>query len=415
MKPGVDVAELMRRALASDRNVAFGKEGSSRYLYRPHQLLVDGAYETDVADLLRREGARRNRYHSREGRFLERLGIHQMRLVEGGDAADSLDRLRGRGLADRAPAEAVTLNHVLGAAPVYKFGPGAVPTDGGPGPVDTEPTTLGGTGKGVRIAILDTGFVASSVQLHPLLAQGYADDGDDADALYDEATGTIHSVLGGHGTFIAGVIRQLAPDTQLDPEVTLDDIGLVDETELALDLLRTRPADIVNLSLAGPSEGDRPPQALARALRELGERSQAVYVAAAGNDYDEKNPHQKMWPAAFGGLRGYDHVVGVAAVDRQGDAAEFTNRGPWVRACAYGVKERSTYVTGTLTLPSGSETFGGAATAIWSGTSFAAPRVAAVLAATMTASDPPLTPRQALDQMLASAPAGPTDLGRLVG
>lgn len=415
MPEPIDAGEIMRRAIAGRTDVAFDAGG--RYLYRPHQFLVEREHEPDVADLLRGVGALRHRGRSREGRYLERLGVHRYRLVEEGDASTCMARMCDSGLQDRAPAEAVRLNHVLGGAPIWKFGPADIQRPGDPGPVGTEPIAGGGTGTGVRIAILDTGFVAASAATHPLLSRDYADDGDDADTLYDAATGTIRSVFGGHGTFIAGIIRKLAPDTELNPEVTLDDAGLVDDLELATDLLRTRTAHIVNLSLAAPTDGDRPPPALARALRELGQRTETVYVAAAGNDYLDvasTQPHQKMWPAAFGTMPGYEHVVGVAAVDRDGQAADFTNRGPWVRACAYGKDERSTYVEGTLSLPSGEVRFPDA-TAIWSGTSFAAPRVAAVVAAAMTASDSPLSPRAALAQVLASAPAGPADCGQLVG
>lgn len=410
-----DVGELLRRAIANRNDVALDEGG--RYLYRPHQFLVDREHEADVVDLLRGVGAFRRRRNSREGRYLEKLGVHCYRMVADGDAATGMARMHDGGLQDRVPAEAVRLNHVLGGAPVWRFGPGDEPTEGGPEPVDTEPNRFGGTGKGVRVAILDTGFVAASAAAHPLLSRDYVDDGDDVDALYDPVNKRILSIFGGHGTFIAGIIRKVAPDTQLDPEVTLDDAGLVDDLELATDLLRTRGAHIVNLSLAAPTEGDRPPPALARALRELGQRTETVYVAAAGNDYREvhdTNPHQKMWPAAFGAMPGYEHVVGVAAVDRDGQPAGFSNRGPWVRACAYGVRERSTYVEGELSLPSGPVTFADP-TAYWSGTSFAAPRVAAAIAAAMTGSTSGLTARGALDQVLASAPPGPPDCGQLVG
>lgn len=404
-------------AITRDGRVAVWTEGPDRYLYRPNHLLVDARYDKDLADILTGEGARRSKGHCRESRLLERLGIRRWTMVGSTrDARESLAPIREKA-ADRAPRTAVTLSHVLGGAPVMKFGPGDLPTDGGAGPVQVEPSKRPGTGKGVRVAILDTGFVKASTSKHPLLSHGYTDDGDDVDDLYDETTRTIRSVFGGHGTFIAGIIRQQAPDTELDPEVTLDDVGLVDDVELALDLLRARPAHIVNLSLAGPSENQEPPKALALALKHLGERSDAVVVAAAGNDFLDAEgagvPHQKMWPAAFAEMKGYEHVVGVGAVDRERAPAIWSNRGPWLRACAYGVQERSTYVEGELALPAGPVRFGPAATATWSGTSFAAPRVAGVIAATMT-SDRGLSARDALAEVLANASPGPTDFGTFI-
>lgn len=404
-------------AITSDGRVAVWMNGPDRYLYRPNSLLVDARYDKDIEDILTGEGARRSKGHCRESRLLERLGIRRWTVVGSThDARESLGPIREKA-ADRAPRTAVMLSHVLAGAPVMKFGPGDLPTDGGAGPVQVESSKRPGTGTGVRIAILDTGFVKASTSTHALLSRDYTDDGDDRDDFYDETTRKIRSVFGGHGTFIAGIIRQQAPDTALDPEVTLDDVGLVDDVELALDLLRARPAHIVNLSLAGPSENQEPPMALASALRHLGERSDTVVVAAAGNDFVDAEeagvPHQRMWPAAFSEMEGYEHVVGVGAVDRERAPAIWSNRGPWLRACAYGVQVRSTYVEGELATPTGPVQFGPDATATWSGTSFATPRVAGIIAATMT-SDPGLSAREALAEVLADGSPGPTDFGTFI-
>lgn len=416
--PRATVASALLEAISRNGRVTWRTTGDDRYLYRPDECLVDTAFERELSGILREEGARRTRCHSREARLLEKLGIRRWRMVDGRDAKDVIDRVRARGGKDTPPA-AVALTHVFAGAPIFRFGPGDLPRDDGPAPVEAEPSTKRGTGKGVQISILDTGFVQASTSLHPLLAQGYGDDGDDRDTLYDDATNPplILSVLGGHGTFIAGIIRQQAPDTELDPEVTLDDVGLIDDVELALDLLRTRSAHIVNLSLAGPTENDTPPPALHAALTHLKDNSDAVFVAAAGNDYEGAaeagSPDQKMWPAAFGGMEGFEHVVGVAAVQRDGEPASFTNRGPWVKACAYGVDERSTYLQGDMTGPAGVLSFPDG-TAKWSGTSFAAPRVAGIIAATMTARDPSMSAREALDEILQHASDGPSNCGRFV-
>lgn len=414
-----DVADVVWDAIAKDPRVAWHGSGADGYLYRPDQLLVDIAFEADLAEGLVRVGARRKRCHSREGRILERLGLRQYRLMGRTDAKEALDKVRESVAGNEQAAAAVTLTHIFAGAPVFKFGPGDLPSDGGAVRIEPERSNRQGTGKGVRVSILDTGFVASSIKRHPLLAQGYADDGDDADTFVDDTHHQIRSVFGGHGTFIAGIVRQLAPDTELNPEVTLDR-GLVDDVELALDLLRERSAHIVNLSLGGPSEDDRPPQALAKAFDELRRTSDAVFVAAAGNDYvqavEAKVPERPMWPAAFGGMKGFEHVVGVAAVHDSGrgiEPAEFSNRGPWVRACAYGVDRLSTYVEGTLPVPPGVIPFPNA-TARWSGTSFSTPRVVGIIAATMTACDPPLSPRDALAEVLGNAAPGPAGCGVFV-
>lgn len=412
-------AHAIWEAIERDPMVAWRSSGKDRYVYRPRQLLIDGAYEDQLAPQLRKEGARRTRLCGTEGKQLEKLGLQQWTLVSrGNQAPEAVDNLRRSltGVSRRERLLAVTLNHVLGGAQAFRFGPGDLPEDGGPGEVVPKVSKGRGNGKGVQVAILDTGFVPSSTA-HPLLDHDYEDDGNDLDKLYDEANGEILSVFGGHGTFIAGIIRQQAPEAELNPEAALDDLDLVDDLELAQDLLRVGPADIVNLSLAGPTKDQLPPPALAIALRYLRENSPTVFVAAAGNDYlsaeEAGQPQQMMWPAAFGAIRGYDHVVGVAAVRRDCKPSDFSNRGPWVKACSFGVKERSTYVKGKMGTPAGVVAFPDA-TATWSGTSFAAPRVVGAIAATMTASDPPLSPRAALAKLLKAAPAGPSGFGKFI-
>lgn len=413
-------ADAVWAAIEYDPRVAWRDCGQDRYLYRPGQLLVDAAYADRLAPFLREAGARPARLGCTEGKLLARLGLRRYQVVRPGrEAPEVVASLRARlgDLDSEEQARAVGLNHVLAGAPFYKFGPADLPSDAGPAPVQPDPARKGGSGAGVRVAILDTGFVRSSLH-HPLLAHDYQDDGDDGDHLYDEAHREILSVDGGHGTFVAGIVREQAPETILNPEVTLDDLLLTDDVEVAQDLLQLGSTDIVNLSLAGPSEGQSPPMALAKALRYLGTNSNAVFVAAAGNDYElaaeAGMPFQKMWPAAFGAMKGYEHVVGVAAVDRERNPAGFSNRGPWVRACSYGVDLRSTYVAGDMASPAGLLQFPNA-TATWSGTSFSTPRVAGIIAAAMTASTPPLSPRDALAQVLANAPLGPPDLGQFIG
>ncbi|MGI8684382.1 MAG: S8 family peptidase [Acidimicrobiales bacterium] len=410
-----DSAHVVWRGIEKKRGVAWRATAGDRYLYRPGQLLVDRSYE-DRLRLDRFDGEPVKLRH-KEGRLLEQLGV-RLWTIGRGTAPEVVDELRkGLDVPPEDQERAVTLNNVLAVAQVMRFGPGDLPKPSDDSPVEPEPSrgVGAGTGKGVRVSILDTGFVKAST-LHPLLAKDYADDGNDRDAFYDEASRKITSVFGGHGTFIAGIIRQHAPDAVLDPEVTLDNVGLVDDLELALDLLSVRRADIINLSLAGPSKGDVPPPALATVLAYLRDHSEAVVVAAAGNDFEmaskANRPHTKMWPAAFGEMPGHEHVVGVAAVDRSEAATDFSNRGPWVRACAYGQDERSTYLQGDMAPPVG--THFDHPTATWSGTSFAAPRVVGAIAARMTSCDGAMSARDALEKILDESPDGPDFMGKFV-
>jgi subtilisin family serine protease len=143
----------------------------------------------------------------------------------------------------------------------------------------------------------------------------------------------------------------------------------------ALNELATRPnpPQIVSMSLSGYTEDDKPPVGISGAIARLQAKG-IVVVASAGNDATCR----PAWPAAL------PDVVSVAAMGPYGPAP-FTNHGPWVRACAPGLEVVSRYFKnaekGRATpLPGDSDLddFDGWAT--WSGTSFAAPYVAGVLA-----------------------------------
>ena len=113
------------------------------------------------------------------------------------------------------------------------------------------------------------------------------------------------------------------------------------------------------------------PSSMATAVARLGRH--AVVVASAGND----GTVRPYYPAAMPG------VVGVGALD-QARRAGFSNFGPWVDACASGVDVVSTFFTDFDDSAPGRglvNRYRGWAS--WSGTSFAAPRVAAAIAQEM--------------------------------
>lgn len=221
----------------------------------------------------------------------------------------------------------------------------------------------------------------------------------------------------GHGTFIAGLIRQHCADANILAIRVMGGDGLVAESVLldALWLLVLRQqmaianakpdelVDVVSLSLGyyheQPDDASFDPLLLTP-LRLLGELGVAV-VVAAGNDATNR----PMFPAAFtpwvgGPVTAPDPncvpVMSVGALNPNGTIALFSNAGPWVACHRPGASVVSTFPT---TFNAGQQaanatSFGGEGSrstidaddftsgfGVWSGTSFAAPVLAGQIAA----------------------------------
>lgn len=138
-----------------------------------------------------------------------------------------------------------------------------------------------------------------------------------------------------------------------------------------------------------------------------------VFCAAAGNKANPDPPPDyndgltEVYPAAYARILP-NVVISVGATDANGAIAQFSGRGPWVKAWARGVDVTAEYVEGewtnaTLVPPA---TFDPAHRAArWSGTSFATPAVAAALATACAVTGK--TPRQAWIDMRAALKAAP--------
>ena len=233
--------------------------------------------------------------------------------------------------------------------------------------------------------------------------------------LGDPLEGMIDSDAG-HGTFIAGLIRQTCPDANILAVRIMYGDGAVKEQDLldALNWLLLRHAaaqqsgdvsqliDVISMSIGYYHESPADvafDQQLLLPLRELTQRGVAV-VAAAGNDATTRH----FYPAGFAphpaSKLGIQHdavpLVSVGAKNPNGKTtALFSNDGDWVVAQRPGASVLSTLpttfdgaldATARLRIPGygiretiDPDDFRGGF-AVWSGTSFATPILAGEIA-----------------------------------
>jgi subtilisin family serine protease len=284
--------------------------------------------------------------------------VHLLALPEGSDVTDLLPTLR----MDPAIA-AVAPNGVLDAPETETEGRStmAFADPSLNGSDYTDQTALermrvseaweAGRGSGVIVAVLDTGVDPTHPLLAGRLAPGGADlvDGDsdpweEADGIDSDGDGATDEAMG-HGTFVAGLVLSVAPESRILPIRVLDSdgVGTAFQVAAGLEAARRGGARVVNLSLGMTEEAD-----VVEDLIDEMEDEGVVFVASAGN----RGSDRRQFPAGAG------DVIGVAAVDLNDRRAEFSNFGSWVSASAPGVGLVSLLPEGAL--------------GTWSGTSFAA-------------------------------------------
>jgi subtilisin family serine protease len=247
----------------------------------------------------------------------------------------------------------------------------------------------------VSIHVVDTGLLADAAS-HRWLAGVTGEE----EKLPAGADGTVEiPPYAGHGTFVAGVARCFAPDAAVHVTNVLSLAGAALETEIVrhLDTALGLGPDIISLSAGGTSRGDRPLLGFEMFWERYRQHKGTVLVAAAGNN----SGRRPFWPAALPGVVS----VGALSADLR-SRAYFSGYGPWVDVYAPGERLINAYARGSYWYHEPPRTgerreFWGMAA--WSGTSFATPVVAGLIAARMSRTGE--NGRRAADAVLAAARA----------
>lgn len=211
-------------------------------------------------------------------------------------------------------------------------------------------------GRGITVAVIDTGFDLE----HPALAGSFAEGGRDfVDNDWDPTEeGSDADGSYGHGTVVAGIVRQIAPRASILPIRALeadgsgDVLNVVQAVYYAID----EQVDIINLSLGGPVESP----ALSAAIRQADAEGIFVTISAGNDNKDTLN-----YPAQIA-KDGLNMVISVTNVDVHGNKSYTSNYGTAAEIAAPGEMIFGPYPN-----------LGSAA---WTGTSMAAPVVAGAIA-----------------------------------
>jgi hypothetical protein len=358
--------------------------------FRADQLLVDTAHLPDVVRRLWRDGVEIASAQDHAALGTTRLWIELgertlLDVIERTMVTDGLWR-----------AGVVRVNHVFRLGSHWSFVPFGPASASGPMALDGT-----GAGQGRRVGVIDTGVDARHPWMDPefVKAAPSATVTTPAVSRFDDL-----QTWEGHGTFVVGLIRQMAPaatihvawptaesypaepcaschrpryERAVASGAAVDDAddddmdgGEIDDVAVAEEILGFGDLnlDVLNLSFGGHTlDPHHPPGVVRRHITgddglELGKvvrsvvRSGTRVVASAGN-YATSDP---VYPAAIAGVT----AVGSGTDARHRD--DFSSYGRWVDAWRPGKDAHSSFLMDLEW-------------ARWSGTSFAAPRFTAEL------------------------------------
>lgn len=225
-------------------------------------------------------------------------------------------------------------------------------------------------GDNVSIAVIDGGVNYQHPALSDVAQSGWDYVDDDPDAFDEPGGGN-----SGHGTFVAGVVHLVSPNSQIKAYRVTDTAGESNGYIVAEAILQAVDdgCRVINLSMVMTAQHDAIHYAINYARQ-----NNVLVIVAAGNGQGD----QGCYPASD------TSAIAVAAVDSAGHLAEFSNFGDYVDLCAPGVEIYAPFTDSSY--------------AWWGGTSFSAPFVSAQ-AALLISMEPSLTWSEVLDAILSTA------------
>ena len=176
----------------------------------------------------------------------------------------------------------------------------------------------GYTGKGVKIAVLDTGVDAAHPDLKSQVVES-KNFSTAADATDHFGHGThVASIAAGTGAKSGGKYKGVAPGAKILNGKVLDDNGSGDDSGIlaGMEWAAAQGADIVNLSLGGTDAPGIDP--LEAEVNKLSTEKGILFAIAAGNE----------GPNSIGSPGSADAALTVGAVDGSDKLADFSSTGP---------------------------------------------------------------------------------------
>ncbi len=382
-------------AVASSRGPHRAKDHTdAAYLFRPAHTLVHGERMGEVMDFFERRSGEFRGSPEQIGEPTPGLALLRLpaRTDDGDDVLVTLEELErelGPTEQDGRRVPVATPDHIVYVTPIKA---GMCPA--------TEPETTRSRrpwppqdcydrkipdDQKVRVTVVDSGLWEPAVGS----AESPWLEKDDIFAGNEDLEQVIPAAIheyAGHGTFVAGVISCLAPETRIDVEGALTRGGAVyesDLTEQLEDALAENRPQVISISAGTHTRNDD--EMLSFVLlaqnNRFDERDDVLIVAAAGND----SSNDPFWPAAFS--RVFPWVVSVGSVDPDQKVSDFSNYGKdWVSVYARGRDLVNAYPKGTYKCyepPNVGQLRKFDGLAQWSGTSFSTPIVTGLIAAEM--------------------------------